>query len=338
MMAMVLAAGLGVRMRPLTERVAKPALPVLNRPLIHWTLELLARHGVRDVVVNLHHLPDSVRGAVGDGSLFGLRVHWSRERELLGTGGALRHARRLIEGNDLLVVNGDYAFDLDLRRLVERHRRSGAAATLALRPNPDTRLYGPVVTDERGWIRSILGEPTPAAGRVSMFAGVHVVRRETLERLPPGASDSVRDLYIPLLASGERLLGVQGRRAWYDFGTPAMYRESQMDLVRRGFRGTTWRAMAHPDAEVGAGAKIVRSVIGPGARVGPGALVAESVLWAGATVGAKARVVRSVLAAGATVRDGASVEKRLLVSWPEAPRRGRGSQRGGRQRDLPLEA
>jgi mannose-1-phosphate guanylyltransferase len=336
MMAMVLAAGLGVRMRPLTERLAKPALPVLNCPLVHWTLKLLADHGVTDVVVNVHHLPETVRQAVGDGKAFGLRVHWSREPRLLGTGGALRHARRLLRGDDVLVLNGDYALDLDLRDLVDRHQQSGAAATLALRPNPDVSVYGPVRTTSEGWIRSILGRPAPSGGRLSMFAGVHVIRRELLERLPSGVSDSIRDLYIPLLASGERLLGVEGPRTWFDFGTPAMYRESQIALVRRRFRGSTWRSVSHPDAEVSQDARVVRSVVGPGARVGAGSLVAESVLWAGVEVGANARVVESVLAEGAVVRDGASVVGRLVYSWPKASRGTKIGKRGGRQRDLPL--
>jgi NDP-sugar pyrophosphorylase family protein len=117
-----------------------------------------------------------------------------------------------------------------------------------------------------------------------------------------------------------------------------MYRESQIDLVRRRFRGSTWRSVAHPDAELSPGARVVRSVVGPGVRVGPGSLVLESVLWAGASVGANARVVRSVLAEGAMVRDGATAEGRLVVSWPKPSKGLQVKQRGGRQRVLPLYA
>ena len=132
MKAMVLAAGFGLRMRPLTQLVAKPALPVLNRPLIQWTLEALAGAGVREVMVNLHHLPRTVERAVGDGTRFGLHVRYSREREILGTGGGPRRVRRFFAGGPALLVNGDMAFGLDLSKLIERHRSSGACATLAL--------------------------------------------------------------------------------------------------------------------------------------------------------------------------------------------------------------
>ena len=145
MKAMVLAAGLGLRMRPLTLLRAKPALPVLNRPLIHWTLELLRRHGVTDVVVNLHHLPGTVRRAVGDGSTLGLRVSYSYERRILGTAGGPRKVRRFFGDEPFLLVNGDVLFDFDLSDLVRRHAASGARATLALKAYRRVEAYGGVV-------------------------------------------------------------------------------------------------------------------------------------------------------------------------------------------------
>jgi len=156
---MVLAAGLGLRMRPLTLLRAKPALPVLNRPLIHWTLELLRRHGVTDVVVNLHHLPATVRRAVGDGRALGLRVSYSFERELLGTGGGPRKVRRLFGDEPFLLVNGDVVFDMDLSDLVRRHVASGARATLALKAHRSAAEYGGIVTGPGGFIRSLAGLP-----------------------------------------------------------------------------------------------------------------------------------------------------------------------------------
>ena len=136
---MVLAAGLGTRMRPLTLLRAKPALPVMNRPLLHWTLDLLARNGVTEVMINLHHLPFTVMEAVGDGRVFGLRVTYSREPRILGTGGGPRKVRSFFGDDPFILVNGDMVFDFDLRGLVRRHEKTGARATLALRPNPDPR-------------------------------------------------------------------------------------------------------------------------------------------------------------------------------------------------------
>ena len=200
--AMVLAAGLGMRMRPLTLLAAKPALPVLNRPLLHWTLETLARAGVRQVVVNTHHLPGSVRRAAGDGRAFGLEVTYAHERRILGTGGGPRAVRGFFGDEPFLLVNGDVLFDFDLAAVVARHRASGARATLVLKDIPDVEAYGGVVTRRDGSIVSIAGLPRPAAGREALFTGVHVLDPALLDRLPPGPSDSVRHLYAPLLAEG----------------------------------------------------------------------------------------------------------------------------------------
>jgi len=172
MKAMVLAAGLGLRMRPLTLLRAKPVLPVLNRPLLEWTMTRLARAGVRDVVVNLHHLPETVTDVCGTGRRFGLVIRYSDEPALLGTGGGPRAVRGFFGDEPLLLVNGDVLFDLDLRRLLAVHRASGARATLALRANPVPYAYSPVVSDRKGRILSIAGRPAAARGAVSMFASV----------------------------------------------------------------------------------------------------------------------------------------------------------------------
>src|SRR5262245_41787953 len=223
---MVLAAGLGLRMRPLTLLRAKPVLPVLNRrsrPLLHWTLERLARHGVTDVVVNLHHLPDTVRSAVGDGSAFGLRVRYSFEETILGRGGGPRLVRDFFGRDPFLLVNGDVVFDIDITRLVAHHEAGRARATLALLPNPDTNVYGPVVPGPSGWIRSVAGRPKKARGTISLFTGVQVLDPALLDRLPDGVSD-VLDVYGPLITQDpESVLGVRVRGTWYDLGAPRLY-------------------------------------------------------------------------------------------------------------------
>jgi mannose-1-phosphate guanylyltransferase len=310
MKAMVLAAGLGLRMRPLTLLRAKPALPVLNRPLLEWTMTKLARVGVRDVVVNLHHLPETITGVLGSGRRFGLRIRYARERTILGTGGGPRAVREVFGHEPLLLVNGDVLFELDLRRLLAVHRASGARATLALRPNPVPHAYSPVVSDRKGRILSIAGRPAPAPGAVSMFASVHVLDPALLERLPEGASDSVLDLYVPLLAEGAHLQGVASRGAWYDFGRPALYRDAQLRLLPGRGRD---RVLVHRKARVGATARLRRSVVGSGARVAGGARVERSVLWEGAVVEAGARVSGAIVVTGATVRSGEKAEDVIVL-------------------------
>lgn len=322
---MVLAAGLGLRMRPLTLLRAKPVLPVLNRPLLHWTLERLARHGVTEVVINLHHLPQTVTAAVGDGRAFGLGVTYVREKRILGTAGGPRAVRDFFGDEPFLLVNGDVLFDFDLARLVRRHRAAGVRATLALRPNRDPRTYGPVVTGPDGRIRSLAGRPRRARGRVSLFTGVHVLDPALLDRLPPGASDGVRDLYAPLVAAGERLLGVRVRGAWYDLGRPSLYLAAQVRTLRAR------RALVHPSARVARGARVVGSVVGARSRIAAGAAVEGSVLWEGARVEAGARVRGSIVATGAVVGRDERAERVVILPASAVSRGARvdGERRGG---------
>jgi mannose-1-phosphate guanylyltransferase len=308
MKAMVLAAGLGLRMRPLTLLRAKPALPVLDRPLLEFTFERLANAGVRDVVVNLHHLPESVVSAIGPGRRHGLRIRYAREREILGTGGGPRAVRDFFGREPFLLVNGDVFFEFDLRALVARHRASGALATLALRPLPDPRAYSAVVTDRRGRILSIAGRPRPARGTVSMFASVHVLEPRLLERLPAGRSDSVRDLYVPLLAEGAHLAGVRCAGAWYDFGRPSLYRDAQLRMLRG-----REQVLVGSGARMAAAAAVRRSVLGARSRVARDARVVSSVLWPEAVVEARARVFRSIVTTGGVVRTGERAENVIVL-------------------------
>ena len=314
MKGMILAAGLGLRMRPLTLVRAKPVLPVLNRPLLHWTLEHLARHGVDDVIVNLHHLPESVTEALEDRSSAGLRIRYAHERPILGTSGGPRAVRDVLGSEPFLLVNGDMLFDFDLSDLVARHHASGARATLALLPNPDPRTYGSVVTDRTGRVLSLAGLPRRARGTRSLFTGVHVLDPALLDWLPEGPSDSVRDLYAPMVAEGERVDGVRVHGAWHDFGRPSLYRDTQLRLLPGRGRH---RVLLDPRAQVSRDARLRRSVVGAGARVDGEAVVERSVLWDRATVEAGARVEGAIVVSGGVVRPGENARGVAVI-----PRRG----------------
>src|SRR5215208_5879242 len=139
MRAMILAAGYGTRLWPLTIDRTKPAIPFMGRPLIGYVAEYLARFGFDDIVVNLHHQPESVRAALGDGGKFGVRFHYVEEPVILGTSGAIGNARRLLDGDHFVVINGKLATDIDLREALDTHRRTEALATLVLRANATAR-------------------------------------------------------------------------------------------------------------------------------------------------------------------------------------------------------
>ncbi|HAP39092.1 MAG TPA: hypothetical protein DCQ94_04955, partial [Nitrospira sp.] len=185
MKAMILAAGLGTRLRPLTDVTPKPLLPVAGTPMIVWNLLLLKRHGIRDVVINLHHLGDMIRQALGDGSALGMRLIYSYEPVILGTGGGIKQAEPHFQGEPVLVLNGDTLFELDLGAVMAFHRERAAAATLVLRQDPDAARWGLVEVTDRAEIVRITGRgrsaPTVTAAR--MFAGIHILHPRLLRYL-----------------------------------------------------------------------------------------------------------------------------------------------------------
>src|SRR5258707_13445075 len=160
MKGMILAAGYGSRLWPLTADRTKPALPVLGKPLVGYVAEYLAQQGIEDVIVNLHHRPDSVRAALGDGSQFGVHLQYVHEPVILGTSGALDNARELIGTETFVVINGKLITDIDLRAAIETHRRTGALATLVLRQNAARERFSIVETSD-GFVTRFGGMPAP---------------------------------------------------------------------------------------------------------------------------------------------------------------------------------
>jgi NDP-sugar pyrophosphorylase family protein len=189
MRAMILAAGYGTRLWPLTIDRTKPAIPFLGRPLVGYVAEYLSRQDCREVLVNLHHRPDSVRAALGDGSRFGVHLEYVSEPEILGTSGALDNARHLLAGETFIVVNGKIVTDIDLRAALATHRRTGALATLVLRPNPARERFSVVETQD-GLVKNFGGMPAHAsdnAGRKPAASFVDNVAGAAIEGQDEGA-------------------------------------------------------------------------------------------------------------------------------------------------------
>ncbi|MGE0454398.1 MAG: sugar phosphate nucleotidyltransferase [Vicinamibacteria bacterium] len=329
---MLLAAGLGTRMRPLTLLRPKPALPVLNRPLVGYTLEALARVGVREVVVNTHHLAAAMRRAARAACPRGMRLRFSHEPEILGSAGGVRKLRRWLGDEPFLLLNADMVFDFELRSLVELQRRSGARAVVSLQPPRAAGRYGAVVTDARGRLLSFGGWPRPPAGhRAWHFTGIHVMDPAILDRLRPGYAETARDLYGPLISDGEPVLGKLLRGPWYDLSSPALYLASQRALLRRGFGSASSGRAVAAGVRAAASARVEGSVVGAGCRIGPGARVRDSVLWEGVVVAEGARVEGSILADGARIEAGERVEDEIVLRRGRATA-GLGGLQGGQHR------
>lgn len=242
---MLLAAGLGTRLRPLTETTPKPLLPVGEHSILGWNLLLLKRHGITKVLINLHYKSEQIVEALGDGSRYGMRVAYSHEPTILGTGGGIKQAEAFLKGEPFVVLNGDTLSECDLTAMITAHsvahRLHGAPATLAVREDPQASRWGELTLDAESRILQIKGAP-PLAGSPSietgpfMFAGIHMMEPSVLDAIPQGPG-SIIDVYWNLLREGRHLHGYRMRGYWSDIGTPDRYAEAQRDIAEGRLRG-----------------------------------------------------------------------------------------------------
>ena len=219
--ALVLVGGLGTRLHSVVKDRPKPMSPVGDRPFLAYVLDLLVKHGFLDVVLCTGHLGEMVEEHFGDGRGLGLHLRYSREPEPLGTAGAVRFAADLVSGDEFLLLNGDSLFAVDLRLLMDDHRRAGALATLALRPMEDGGRFGAVDLAKDGSITGFR-EKDPARRNVLINGGVYAFRRELLEKIPEGRAVSLeREVFPDLL--GPRFRGVVSDGYFVDMGLPEIY-------------------------------------------------------------------------------------------------------------------
>lgn len=306
MKAMILAAGYGERLWPLTADRTKPALPVLGKPLVGYVAEYLAGFGITEIVVNLHHHPDSVRRSLGDGSQFGVTLEYIHEPVILGTSGALDNARALLEGGTFIVVNGKLITDLDLNAALREHRSRNALATLVLRPNPKFERFS-FVELENGLVKRFAGMPSRDSWQTEdaplMFTGIHIIEPRIFEYIPPGVfSDSVIDVYPQAIAKGERILGHVAEGMWYELSTMQRYLDISLALLHSEGRDV----YAGQNSSIDVKANVRDSILWDNVRIGPGATVRRSVLGDGVRIAAGASVedavvVRTEMVAGKKV-------------------------------------
>ena len=299
---MILAAGFGTRLFPLTIDRTKPAIPFLGKPLVGYVAEYVRRFGFEDVVVNLHHQPDSVIQALGDGRKFGVHIEYTREEpKILGTAGALDNARHLLEDDTFLIINGKIITDIDIAAALETHRRSGAAATMVLKPNVKREKftivevvdgmvtgfgdYAQPLTEKE--IRDAKHEPAAPM----MFTGIHIFEPRVFDYIPRGIySDIVPTFYSPALAKGEKIAAHITEGEWFELSTIPRY----LDISLRMMNGND-------------------VFVGSGCQIDPTAAVRDSVIWDKVTVGSSATLYRTIVADGVTISDGGRFENAAIV-------------------------
>lgn len=312
---MILAAGLGTRLRPLTEELPKPLVPVGNRPLIAWSLALLARAGVERVAVNLHHLGASIEQSLGDGSGFGVRITYSPEDPILGTGGGVARMRGFLQDGTFYLLNSDVLCGVDLQAVLDFHRERGAVSTMVVRPFPSGAGFTPLEIDEEGWMVTFKSARRPPRGATMpvMFCGVHVLEPVVFDYLPARGFSCINDQAAArMIEDGLDVAAYLETGPWYDLGTPGAYLRANRDLALGRV------AMTQIDAR---GRRLDQAVLlGDGVRLEEGArLGPEVIVGDGCVVGAGARVARSVLWPGARVGPGERVDGMIVSVHHRVP-------------------
>lgn len=230
---MILAAGFGRRLRPLTDRTPKPLIQVAGKPLVAYSLALLRAAGIREAIINLHHRGDEICAALGDGAAYGVAITYSAEDPILDTGGAIKKAQSFLQGGRFVVLNADIICDVDLGDVMAWHARRGALATMVLRPDPAAPRYGLIEVDASDRIRRFLGRPAAVAQPLTplMFAGIHVFEPEVFAYMDEGAFGINRVTYPRMLADGCPLYGYRFDRYWRVLDTHEGLAEGRWDLV-----------------------------------------------------------------------------------------------------------
>jgi mannose-1-phosphate guanylyltransferase len=317
MQAVILAGGSGTRLRPLTSRVAKPVVTLVDRPFIVYMLDWLRRHGFTDVILCCGFQAEGVQAVLGDGSAYGVSLRYVAESEPLGTGGPLLLARELLEER-FVVCNGDILTDIDLGAQLAAHERSGAAVTLALVAVEDASAYGMVRCAPDGAVLEFVEKPSgPPTGDALISAGVYVLERSVLELIAPGRQVSIeREVWPALIGNG--LYGHVAEGYWLDIGTPERYLQGSFDIVA-GVVNVDG-PLARERARLGVGCEIAADarigelvVLGDGVQVGAGASIERSVVLAGAQIGAGAVLRDSIVGERAKIGPNVELQEDVVV-------------------------
>jgi len=293
MKAMILAAGLGTRLEPLTSKRPKPLVPVGNRPIIDRTIFWLKAHGIDEIIVNVHHHRDQIRNYLDGGRPFGVRIHISEEPEILGTGGGIQKTRRFWDRESFVVVNGDILTDIDLGSACQVHQKRGDLVTLILHDFPP---FNQVKLNSSNGILEI--NPVPEAGQLA-FTGIHILKPEVLDHIPVDRFSCILECYRALIGAGHPLRGhIVQNHYWRDAGTIESYVEANRETLNGApfLLGTNCRVHDHARLKDWA-------VLGDGICVEKGAEVSRSILWGNVTVKEDVRVIDSIVATSGDVTE-----------------------------------
>lgn len=340
MKAMILAAGVGSRLDPLTRNLPKPLVPIVNKPVMEHIIEMLAKNGISEIMVNLYYLGDQIKDYFKDGKQWGVKIHYSQEEQLWGDAGSVKRCEKFFDEDTFIVVGGDDLADVDLKRIIRFHQDKKALATIALSLVDDPSEYGIACLNDRGKITRFLEKPK---GEVifsnSANTGVYVFDRHVLELIPKGVPYGFGHSLFPLLLEQKtRFYGYLTSSYWKDVGSLKQYQEAHRDAlsgrvdIKLPFpevKKYVWmgeNVQIDPSAEIGypvvignncrieKGARLLEySILADNCVLEEGAVVKQSILWPGACVMRNTMLERCVVGAKCDVKSSAAVFDGVIV-------------------------
>jgi NDP-sugar pyrophosphorylase family protein len=342
--AMILAGGMSTRLYPLTKEVPKPLVPIAGEPNSGHLMRYLRSFGIEEIAINVHYLADRIVEAFGDGSQYGVKLHYLHERVLLGSAGGVKQMQSFLGDDTFVVIGCDEITDMRLDALLAFHKKRSAEATIALVEADDVSQYGVVIVDGDGRIVDFQEKPARGTERSKLVnTGVYVFEPEIFDRIPPSEFwDFGKNVFPELQQENAAFYGLEMVGAyWRDIGTINEYRTATREVLEGRVRllGNARARGFPPDSTLGNDVKIegdvrigsrthlgddVRvigpSVIGDRVRVGPGVVIENSIVWDDAVIGSRARIVDSIVGLNYKIGAGVALEGSVVANEPEPVR------------------
>ncbi|MDI6731858.1 MAG: NDP-sugar synthase [Candidatus Margulisbacteria bacterium] len=341
MKAVIIAGGLGTRLRPLTCNTPKPIVPLVNIPFVVHQIEQLVQHGADEVILNLHYLSDDIRKVLDDGKQWGIKIHYSIEETPLGTAGAVKNAEPYFDDGPMIILNGDVLTDTNISKVLKFHREKKARVTLTLVEVDDPTPFGLVVTGQDGRVIEFIEKPSwERVVTHNINAGIYVVDPAIFKKVPKGVPYSFeRELYPSLLAAGEAIFGYLSTSYWIDIGNPEKYKEAHEAILRgevavridgTRINNKTWIGKnTYPDASVKfSGASVIGEkvkigkgtdikdyvVVGNNVQIGEHAVLSRTIVWEDTKIGNYVCLSDCIIGKHCVIEDEASISGGLVLA------------------------
>ena len=330
MKAMVLAAGFGKRLQPLTRVLPKPMFPVLGRPLLSHTFDILESANISDVAINVHHLPNSIINYFKNTPHPGLNLHFSEEERILGTAGGIKKMENFLEDGPFVLINSDIITNIKLDKVIDFHKKNNSKLTLVVRQDISPEQYDSIEISEDGRIVHFIGASSmeiPDNTKRVMFTGIQIMEPEIFERIPAGQfCGTTEDIFPQLIQDEVPIYGYLHDGYWKDMGNRESYLQVNADALdeKVSLKGVSPNKLNNSlivspvlvdrNCQIAENSKIgPYSVIGPNCKIKSGAVVENSILWEGVTIGAGSTIKSSVIAKNKTIGDGRSIKDESII-------------------------